>query len=70
MDGQCNQGGGDGPKPHSGPTFAEIEAQKKAKAAADAKAEAELAAAKNKAWIDRKDKKKKKVDYSKEFEAI
>jgi len=30
-----NQGGGDGPKPHSGPTLAEIEAQKKAAAAAE-----------------------------------
>ena len=58
-------GGGDGPihPIHQGPTLAEIEAQKKAKAAADAKAEAELEAAKHKAWIDRKDKKKKKVDW-------
>ena len=33
--GQGNQGGGGGPKPHLGPTLAEIEAQKKAAAAAD-----------------------------------
>jgi hypothetical protein len=62
---QGNQNGGSGPKPHSGPTLAEIEAQKKAKALADAKAKAELEAAKHKAWIDRKDKKKKKVDWAK-----
>ena len=58
-------GNGGGPKPHSGPTLAEIEAQKKAKALADANAKAELEAAKHKAWIDRKDKKKKKVKHHK-----
>ena len=51
---QGNQGGGDGPihPIHQGPTAAEIEAEKKA-----------IADAEHKAWIDRKDKKKKKVDW-------
>ena len=50
---------------HTGPTLAEIEAREKAKALADANAKAELEAAKHKAWIDRKDKKKKKVKHHK-----
>ena len=55
--------GGDGPKPHSGPTFAEIEAQKKAAAAAAAAEKKAIADAQHKEWISRKDKKKKKVEY-------
>ncbi len=57
-------GGGGGPKPHSGPTFAEIEAQKKAAAEAQKKAaEAKLAEQRRAQYGDTMSKRKKNINY-------
>ena len=59
--GQGNQGnGGGGPKPHSGPTLAEIEAQKKAAAAAEAARLQALEDARSKQMYDTTMAKRKK----------